>query len=91
VSQRHPSSRDRIAAVRQGRLAMVRWEYATLEWVWEAGSIRLNLPGSNESLREGSYNEVVALLCELGRDCWEVSTTVASADWIYWTLRRPLE
>jgi hypothetical protein len=70
---------------------MRRWEYATLEWVWEEGSIRLNLPGSSETFSEGSYNEVVTQLCDLGRDCWEVASTVASADWIYWTLRRPLE
>jgi hypothetical protein len=68
-----------------------RWEYASLEWVWAEGSIRLNLPGGSETFSEGDYNAVITTLCGLGRDCWEVVTTVASADWIYWTLRRPLE
>jgi hypothetical protein len=70
---------------------MTRWEYASMEWVWQDGTIRLNLPGQPEQHLEGSYAEVVETLCRLGRDCWEVATTVAVSDWIYWTLRRPIE
>ena len=69
---------------------MRRWEYITVEWVWSSGDIRLNLLTQQE-FRKGSYMEVVALLGELGKDCWEVAGKVASADWVYWTLKRPLE
>lgn len=70
---------------------MRRWEYATVEWVWVDRSLRCNMPGEGERQRNGSYQEVVELLCELGRDCWEVTGCVAESDWIYWTLKRPLE
>ncbi len=70
---------------------MTRWEYATVEWVWKEGAIRLNLPGRPDHHLLGSYSEVVDLLCKLGRDCWDVASTVAESDWIYWTLKRPVE
>lgn len=70
---------------------MRRWEYATVEWIWAANELRCTLPGSEQSFSRGSYPEVVALLCELGRDCWEVTGKVAAGDWVYWTLKRPLE
>ena len=70
---------------------MQRWEYSTVEWIWAAGELRITLPGRDEILRRGSYVEVVATLCELGKDCWEVAGKVAAGDWVYWTVKRPLE
>jgi len=70
---------------------MKRWEYCTLEWIWAGSSIRINTPVHAEQMLKGSYQEVVALLCEMGRDCWEVTGKVACADWVYWTLKRPME
>jgi hypothetical protein len=71
--------------------SMRRWEYASLEWIWQESAMRLNLPGGKETFREGTYSDVVDALCALGKDCWEVVGCVAEADWIYWTLKRPLE
>ena len=65
-----------------------RWLYATLEWVWTDQLIRLNQPQTAETIRSGSYQEIVELLTELGRDGWEVATSTAGGDWIFWTLKR---
>jgi hypothetical protein len=70
--------------------AMHTFEYATLEWIWEAEGIRLNMPNGEESQTTGSYNEVVELLNFLGQQGWEVATCVASANWMFWTLKRPI-
>lgn len=64
-----------------------QWYYATLEWVWTASAMRLNIPGQPESLRTGSYQEVVELLTQLGMQGWEVVGCVATGDWVYWTLQ----
>lgn len=66
-----------------------RWEYATVEWIWDQGSLRLNLPDGNEIKQMGSYPEVVTFLSDMGRDGWEVATCVAVNNWLYWTLKRP--
>ncbi|WP_026998602.1 hypothetical protein [Eisenibacter elegans] len=65
-----------------------QWEYASLEWLWEANSIRCNLPDGREEILSGSYTELVAILNDLGKNRWEVATCVAGANWIFWTLKR---
>jgi hypothetical protein len=66
-------------------------EFATLEWLWDVGSIQVNLPGGAEQKIVGSYNEVVALLSSLGGQGWDVATCASAANWIFWTLRRQAE
>jgi hypothetical protein len=34
---------------------MQTYEYATIEWVWNQETIRINLPDGEESHRQGSY------------------------------------
>ena len=61
--------------------------YASMEWVWSEGQIRINIPGADETLRSGTYQEVVDTLTQLGQQGWEVVTAVAGSNWIYWTLK----
>lgn len=63
-------------------------EFAILEWLWEESSIRLNLPGNEEKLYEGSYNEVLEVLNRLGKEGWDITTCVSGINWILWTLKR---
>ncbi len=63
-------------------------EYATLEWLWDVGSLRVNLPGNLEELSNGMYPEVVAVLTKLGKEGWEVCACVSNANWLFWTLKR---
>ena len=63
-------------------------EYATLEWLWDAKSLRINLPGNKEELSEGTYGEVVILLTKLGREGWDVCACVSGGNWLFWTLKR---
>jgi len=63
-------------------------EYAVLEWLWDTGSIRVNLPGNKEELSEGTYAEIVATLSKLGKEGWEVCSCVAGSNWLFWTLKR---
>ncbi len=63
-------------------------EYAILEWLWEDSSIRVNLPGNEEKLYQGSYMELVELLNRLGKDGWEVCTCTSGSNWILWTLKK---
>jgi len=67
---------------------MANWEYATLEWLWDSGSFRLNMPGRNEKQSSGSYNELVELLNELGKGSWEVASCTSGGNWLFWTLKR---
>jgi phage-related tail fiber protein len=67
---------------------MGRFEYATVEWLWDAGGIRADLPGGETKNGKGEYAAVVQMLTELGRDGWEVASCVASANWLFWTLKR---
>lgn len=63
-------------------------EYAILEWMWEESSIRVNLPGNEEKLYQGSYLELVEVLNKLGKDGWEVAACVSESNWIFWTLKK---
>lgn len=67
---------------------MSTFEYATVEWIWNGNAIRVNLPGGDEATSEGSYAEVVSTLTKLGGEGWEVVSCVASANWLFWTLKR---
>lgn len=67
-----------------------RFEYASLEWLWDSGNLRCNLPSGEEFTRTGTYGEVVNTLTELGNDGWDVASTVANSNWIYWTLKRAI-
>lgn len=64
------------------------FEYAILEWLWEESSMRVNLPGNEEKLYQGSYNELVEILGRMGKDGWEVVSTVGGSNWILWTLKK---
>jgi len=64
------------------------FEYATMEWLWDGGTIKINLPNSVEENSQGSYNEVVTQLTKLGGSGWEVVACVANANWLFWTLKR---
>lgn len=68
----------------------VRWEYCTLEWLWDVHRITLFLAGGSEQSFAGSYATLTDLLNELGRDCWEVCDSSCGANWVFWTLKRPL-
>ena len=66
----------------------MRFEYATIEWLWNTNALRLNLPGGREHPSSGSYREVVDLLNRMGSEGWQVASCVASANWLFWTLQR---
>lgn len=67
---------------------MERFEYATIEWLWDVGALRADLPGGRTETANGTYAAVVDTLNKLGRDGWEVATCVSSANWLFWTLKR---
>jgi hypothetical protein len=67
-----------------------KWEYATLEWLWDSRSISYHLPDGNREQTTGSYTEVVQTLSKLGHQGWEVATCVATANWLFWTLKREI-
>ena len=64
----------------------MNFEYAIIEWLWEEGSIRVNLPGNNEKFYQGSYNELVEVFNRLGAEGWQTSTCTSAGNWIFWTL-----
>ena len=66
---------------------MAQIEYATMEWLWDAGEIRVDLPTGLEK-SNGMYPEVVQVLNKLGAGGWEVCACVANANWLFWTLTR---
>ena len=70
---------------------MTHFEYATLEWIWDNQTLRVNLPQNKERQAQGSYAQVVNLLTELGNEGWEVSTCAAQGNWLFWTLKREVE
>ncbi|SDH57111.1 hypothetical protein SAMN05421505_11853 [Sinosporangium album] len=72
----------------EAEAAIFTYEFATMEWIWDHGSIRLNLPGGIERMYSGSFNEVVAILSDLGGQGWDVASTAANGNWLFWTLRR---
>ena len=47
---------------------MTRFEYATVEWLWDAGQLRADLPGGKNFAAQGEYAAVVDLLGKLGKD-----------------------
>ncbi|GAB2823596.1 hypothetical protein GCM10022221_22210 [Actinocorallia aurea] len=59
-----------------------------MEWIWTDHSIRVNLPDGQERLYSGNFGEVLAVQNDLGKQGWDVATSVASGNWIYWTFRR---
>lgn len=65
-----------------------KYEFATVEWLWDQEAIRVNLPTGKERRFTGSYDEIVTLLSELGSDGWDVATCAANGNWLFWTLRR---
>ena len=66
----------------------MKYEYATLEWIWDSNSLKINLPSQDEKTSEGSYKEVVMALTSLGAEGWEVVTCVTEGNWLFWTLKR---
>lgn len=67
---------------------MFTYEFGVVEWLWDTNAIRVNLPGGNERVFSGSYDEVVAVLSELGSQGWDVATCAAQSNWLFWTMRR---
>ncbi|MEU6741436.1 hypothetical protein [Streptosporangium sandarakinum] len=67
---------------------MFRYEFGVVEWLWDLEAIRVNMPGSDERKFSGGYDEVVAVLSELGGQGWDVATCAANGNWLFWTLRR---
>ena len=65
-----------------------RLEYATLEWLWDKDSIRVNLPANKEEISQGTYAEVVNTLTKLGKEEWEVCACTSGGNWLFWTLKR---
>ena len=68
----------------------MRYEYATMEWLWDTNSIRINLPHGKEKTQSGAYAEVVNELTALGSDGWDASTCTSGGNWLFWTLKRAL-
>ena len=66
-----------------------KWEYCTVEWIWNQKSVRCNFPDGDELTQSGSYGEVVDFLTSLGGEGWEVATCAAGGNWLFWTLKRP--
>jgi hypothetical protein len=66
----------------------MKFEYAIVEWIWDAEALRVNLPPNVERKSTGSYADLVNLLTELGRDGWEVVASASEANWIFYTLKR---
>ena len=63
-------------------------EFASIEWLWDSGNIRCNLPSGEELTSNGTYDAVVATLTEMGADGWDVASCVANSNWIFWTMKR---
>jgi hypothetical protein len=66
----------------------MKWEYCTLEWLWNSSQIKINFPSGREKLSQGSYHEIVNTLNELGAEGWEAVNCVSGGNWLYWTLKR---
>lgn len=72
-------------------MAGEKFEYALLEWQWDDDYFRVDLPGGEKQEHEGSYPEAIELLNDLGADGWDVAGKVAVGDWVFWTMKRPVE
>ncbi len=66
------------------------WDHCIVEWLWASESIRINRPDQAEFIQPGSYTEVVQILTALGKEGWEVATCAGVANWLLWTLKRPI-
>jgi hypothetical protein len=66
----------------------MRYQFATIEWLWTASAIRLNLPDGKEQQQPGSYKEVVDLMCRLGAEGWQAVTCTAAGNWLFWTMQK---
>lgn len=69
-------------------IAIVGYEFGTVEWLWDQESIQVNLPGDYEEMYRGNHEEIVTLLSELGRQGWDVASCASTGNWLFWTLRR---
>ena len=67
---------------------MAGFEYATVEWLWDSGAIRADLPGGQTLNAQGEYAAVVQMLNKLGEEHWEVATCATNTNWLFWTLKR---
>lgn len=65
-----------------------RFEYASVEWLWDSSNIRINLPNGEEHKTTGTYGEVVATMNEMGQNGWDIASCAAQSNWIYWTMKR---
>ncbi len=65
------------------------WQYCTVEWLWDTGGIRCNMPDGSETRTGGSYAEIVDTLTNPGREGWKVAGCAAGG-WLFWTLKRPI-
>jgi len=61
-----------------------------VEWLWDKDSIRVQEPGRDAVMTEGSYEAVVHALSLLGRQGWRVVSCAAAGNWLFWTLERPV-
>jgi hypothetical protein len=66
----------------------MKFEYSTVEWLWDSGSIRINGPRKQEARLKGSYAELVDTLNQMGEEGWEVVGSTSQGNWIFWTLKR---
>lgn len=69
---------------------MKKFEYATVEWLWDSGDLKINFGNFIEEKETGSYSELVNLLNRLGEVGWEVVSSATNANWVYWTLKREI-
>ena len=45
---------------------MDRYEYATMEWLWDVGALRADLPGGKTETAKGEYPAVSRCLARWG-------------------------
>ena len=64
------------------------FEYAVMEWLWDAAHITTYLSDNKVLKISGSYPEVVIELNKLGQEGWEISSCTSGGNWIFWTFKR---
>ncbi len=69
---------------------MKRFEYLTIEWLWASGNLKVNYGNGREENETGSYDQLVNLLNDKGREGWEAVSSSASANWVFWTLKKEI-
>ncbi|ETA03467.1 hypothetical protein ThrDRAFT_04604 [Frankia casuarinae] len=85
---RYPQGRYPLLQPTGAGETIFTYEFATVEWLWDQGSIRVNMPRGKERMFPGSYDELVTVLSDLGGQGWDVATCAATGNWLFWTLRR---